>query len=147
MMLFGGAVLWVISFLMGFPFLGASMVFMIVYVWSRRESEAPVSIWGFKMKGLYLPWALMAFSILIGNSPVMDILGVVAGHVYYFLLEVVPNPLIQTPQFLINMFPSARTISTTGGRFTAAAPVNAPKETKGPARHTWGSGGRALGSS
>ena len=48
MLSFGGAVLWAIGYFMGFPFLGASMVFMIVYVWSRREPEMPVSVWGKK---------------------------------------------------------------------------------------------------
>lgn len=105
MLSFGASVLWVLGYAFGFAFLGNSFVFMIVYVWSRRDPEAPVSVWGFKLKGIYLPWALMAFTILIGGSPVMDIVGVVAGHAYYFLIDVLPQQtqgqqVLKTPQFL-----------------------------------------------
>lgn len=115
---------------MGLPFLGSSLIFMIVYVWSRRNPTMPVAIWGndhereilyatvvltrasvfiyfsigFQFQGLYLPWALIAFTVLVGGNPMMDIFGVVAGHLYYFLLEVLPTTkgwnLIQTPSFL-----------------------------------------------
>lgn len=112
---------------MELPFLGSSLIFMIVYVWSRRYATSPVAIWGktltvlwcrqkplcshhcccstgFRFEGLYLPWALIGFSVLVGNNPIMDILGVVAGHIYYFLLDVLPNTkgwnLIQTPSIL-----------------------------------------------
>src|SRR5690348_10136579 len=89
---------------MELPFLGPSLIFMIVYVWSRRNPTAPVAIWGFQFQGLYLPWALIAFTVLMGGNPMMDIFGVIAGHMYYFLLEVLPNTkgwnLLQTPSFL-----------------------------------------------
>jgi Derlin-2/3 len=65
---------------------------------------------GFSFEGLYLPWALIAFTVLIGGSPMMDFLGVVAGHLYYFLLEVLPTTkgwtLLQTPAILYVPLPS-----------------------------------------
>ncbi|RLN93771.1 hypothetical protein BBJ28_00008445, partial [Nothophytophthora sp. Chile5] len=120
MLLFGAAILWradinllyacgeqVIAFFMGIPFLGTSLIFMIVYVWSRRNPTAPVAIWGarwFRFDGLYLPWALIAFTVLVGGNPMMDVFGVIAGHLYYFLLEVLPATkgwnLLQTPAVL-----------------------------------------------
>lgn len=125
----------VIGFLMEIPFLGTSLIFMILYVWSRRNPTQPVAIWGeqppihhslpglllltptyfllaagFSFEGLYLPWALIAFTVLIGGSPMMDFLGVVAGHLYYFLLEVLPATkgwtLLQTPAILYVPLPS-----------------------------------------
>jgi hypothetical protein len=36
----------VIGFLMEIPFLGTSLIFMILYVWSRRNPTQPVAIWG-----------------------------------------------------------------------------------------------------
>ena len=141
MLIFGGFILCCIGLFMNFAFLGPSMVFMIVYCWSRREPEAPVSIWGFKMQGLYLPWALMALQVLMGGSPVMDLVGVVAGHVYYFLVEVLPiqqgqPSLLTTPKWVTNWLPSQQVaFTTTSGpveRTTTAKPT--------PARHTWGSG-------
>ncbi|KAG7391827.1 ER-associated protein degradation protein [Phytophthora pseudosyringae] len=104
MLFFGAAVLWVVAFFMGIPFLGTSLIFMIVYVWSRRNPTAPVAIWGFRFEGLYLPWALIAFTVLVGGNPMMDVFGVIAGHLYYFLLEVLPATkgwnLLQTPAVL-----------------------------------------------
>lgn len=40
------SLLQVIAFFMGLPFLGSSLIFMIVYVWSRRNPTMPVAIWG-----------------------------------------------------------------------------------------------------
>lgn len=31
---------------MSLPFLGSSLIFMIVYIWSRRNPTMPVAIWG-----------------------------------------------------------------------------------------------------
>lgn len=33
----------------------------------------------------YLPWVLLSFSILLGNSATTDLIGIVVGHIYYFL--------------------------------------------------------------
>jgi Derlin-2/3 len=103
MLFFGAAVLWVVAFFMGIPFLGTSLIFMIVYVWSRRNPTAPVAIWGTGgvFKGMIL---VSEGDVLVGGSPMMDIFGVIAGHLYYFLLEVLPATkgwnLLQTPAVL-----------------------------------------------
>ncbi|RHZ28869.1 hypothetical protein DYB37_000508, partial [Aphanomyces astaci] len=58
----------------------------------------------FKFKALYFPWAMIGFTLLTGGDPIPELAGVFAGHVYYFLLEILPNTkninLLQTPQFL-----------------------------------------------
>ncbi|CCI41219.1 unnamed protein product [Albugo candida] len=135
MLFFGAVIMWGAAFFLDFPFLGPALIFMIVYVWSRRNATTPVAIWGFQFEGLYLPWALIAFTVLIGGNPIMDICGVVAGHLYYFLLEVLPNlkgwRVLQTPQIFIKLFPPA---------IHPAAPQSARPES-GP-RYTWGSGRR-----
>ena len=53
----------------------------------------------------YLPWVLFAFSLLLGNSVIVDLMGIVVGHVYYFLEDVFPREhggfrLLKTPRFL-----------------------------------------------
>ncbi|KAF0775467.1 hypothetical protein AaE_000838 [Aphanomyces astaci] len=116
---------------------------MILYVWSRKHTEQIVSFWGFKFKALYFPWAMIGFTLLTGGDPIPELAGVFAGHVYYFLLEILPNTkninLLQTPQFLVNFFPSDNNRPVTG----AAAPRQAAAAT-GPSRYNWG-GGRTLG--
>ncbi|XP_040859468.1 derlin-3 isoform X4 [Ochotona curzoniae] len=60
---------------------------------------------GFLMTAPFLPWALMGFSMLLGNSILVDLLGIAVGHIYYFLEDVFPNQpggkrLLLTPGFL-----------------------------------------------
>jgi Derlin-2/3 len=38
----------------------------------------------------YLPWVMLGFSVLIGNTITMDLIGIAVGHVYYFLEFVYP---------------------------------------------------------
>ncbi|DBA00351.1 TPA: hypothetical protein N0F65_000536, partial [Lagenidium giganteum] len=143
MLFLGACILWPIAFVMELPFLGHPLIFMIVYVWSRRNPTQPVSIWGFQFEGLYLPWALMGFTVLIGGSPVMDIFGVIAGHIYYFLLEVLPNTkgwnLIQTPNIFVSLFPTTQQYGTPiiGARPPAPGAQNAAG---GGGGYAWGQG-------
>merc|ERR1711890_67686 len=53
----------------------------------------------------YLPWVLLGFSLLLGNSVSVDLLGMAVGHCYYFLEDIFPQQpggwkLLKTPQFL-----------------------------------------------
>ena len=86
-------------------FLGPSLAFMIVYVWARRNPFMRMSFLGlFEFDAPYLPWVMMGFGMLLGQSPTHDLLGVLAGHLYYFLEDVYPattgrRPL-RTPSIL-----------------------------------------------
>jgi Derlin-2/3 len=42
------------------------------------------------LQGLYLPWAMLPLDLLFGNPLMPDILGIVAGHLYYFLTVLHP---------------------------------------------------------
>ena len=57
---------------------------------------------------------IISFSILMGNSPVFDLLGIGVGHLYYFMIDVIPRqypnwPILhlQTPAFLFEMVDDA----------------------------------------
>ena len=51
-----------------------------VYVWGRRHQYVNLSFLGiFNFTAPYLPWVLLAFSVILGSSPVVDLLGMVAG--------------------------------------------------------------------
>lgn len=61
---------------------------MMVYVWSRRHQYISMSFLGiFNFTAPYLPWVLLGFSLMLGHSPAVDLLGIAAGHVYYFLVS------------------------------------------------------------
>ncbi|KAK8484280.1 hypothetical protein V6N12_032717 [Hibiscus sabdariffa] len=73
------------------PFMAGSVVFMIVYVWSREFPNAQISIYGVvTLKGFYLPWALLALDLIFGAPLMGDIIGMVAGHLYFFLTVLHP---------------------------------------------------------
>lgn len=104
MLLIGAGLLALISYFYPVPFMGTALVFMVLYVWSRRHPTQPCSFFGFKFNGQYLPWVYTAFSVLIGKSPMMNLLGIGVGHVYYFFLKIAPVTygwnIIKTPRFL-----------------------------------------------
>lgn len=105
----------------GFPTLGQSLVFAILYYWSRRKPYEMLNFFSFNIKGYQFPFALIFFQLLIGGSIWGDLLGLASGHVYYFLKEVVPQEygktLISTPSFLVNFMAA----------YSAAAPAGPPR--------------------
>mmetsp|Transcript_25839 Transcript_25839/g.66813 ORF Transcript_25839/g.66813 Transcript_25839/m.66813 type:complete len:231 (+) Transcript_25839:93-785(+) len=88
------------SLLGGFPFLAPAMLSSIVYLWSRISPTQPLSIFGlFTVQSFYFPWVLVMITVLMGGSPIPNLLGILAGHVYYFLVDVQGFQL-RAPQFL-----------------------------------------------
>lgn len=108
-------------------FLGQAFTIMLVYVWSRRNPFVRMNFFGllnfqvifltsryqlfvminfsFGFQAPYLPWVLLGFSVIIGNTIWVDLMGMGVGHIYYFLEDVFPNQrggckLLTTPRFL-----------------------------------------------
>ncbi|XP_030488056.2 derlin-1.1-like isoform X1 [Cannabis sativa] len=93
MFIFGALSLLVMAIIpiLSSPFMGGSLVFMIVYVWSREYPNARINIYGLvSLKGFYLPWAMLTLDLLFGVPLMEDILGMVVGHLYYFLTVLYP---------------------------------------------------------
>ena len=70
-------------------FLGQAFTIMLVYVWSRRNPYVSMSFFGLlTFQAPYLPWVLFAFSLLLGNSVIVDILGMymLSNALYCMLL-------------------------------------------------------------
>jgi Derlin-2/3 len=83
MLLFGAVVMTVIAPFINIQFFGSSLTFMMVYVWGRRNESVRMSFLGvFQFNAPYLPWVLLAFSVLIGNTYVVDTIGIAVGHIY-----------------------------------------------------------------
>lgn len=165
----------VVSMLVSYPFLatvimplfGRNLTYFVLYIWSKRYPTMQVSIWGFPVPALYLPFALCALSVCMGNSVSDLVHGIVIGHLYYFLVDVVPmvygKDVLHTPQFLIDYFgvgafnppptaaaQPAREAGASGGTaFNAPGRVNPPenpglRRRMGGGGYQWGEG-RALG--
>jgi len=116
MLLVGAAILITLGPFVNVQFLGSSLAFMMVYVWGRRHPRLPLSFLGiFSFSAAYLPWVLLAFSVMLGSSPAVDLLGMAAGHTYYFLEDVYPHTstgrrLLKTPAMVKALFPQEQQI-------------------------------------
>ena len=67
---------------LGLPFFASSLVFMLLYLWSRENPNANTSIMGLvTLKAFCLPWGMMGATAMMGGSIVPDLLGVVAPFV------------------------------------------------------------------
>ena len=146
-----------------YPIFSRNLVFYVLYVWSKRNPTAPANIWGFPMKAMYLPFAYVGLTVVMGNSWYDMAHGIIMGHFYYFLVDVVPiiyaKDILHTPQFLIDTFgigdytpPQPQPQQQQPNRFAAPGQVRPPRDPtqqqqqQQPARrYNWGSGGRALG--
>lgn len=95
-------------------FLGSSLNFMLVYIWGRRNPSHRLGLLGLgTFSAPYLPWVLLLLSVLLGHNPIPDIMGILAGHIYYFMEDVysAPKPrglggprVLVTPYFITWLF-------------------------------------------
>ena len=70
-----------VSLVMPVAFLGPSLIFMMMYVWSRNFPSGNVSIMGLvNLQAFYLPFAMLALSLIMGGDWVSELLGILAGH-------------------------------------------------------------------
>ncbi|XP_002514197.2 derlin-1 [Ricinus communis] len=107
MVIFGALSMLILSAIPFFwtPFLGTSLVFMLLYVWSREFPNAQISIYGLvTLKAFYLPWTMLALDVIFGSPLMPDLLGIIAGHLYYFLTVLHPlatgKILLKTPRWV-----------------------------------------------
>jgi Derlin-2/3 len=61
--------------------MGSSLVFMLVYLWSRNFPTGNVSLMGVvTIQAFYMPFALLGLSFIMGGNWLSDLLGIFAGH-------------------------------------------------------------------
>ena len=99
--------------MLSIPFLGSALSSSLVYIWSRRNPETRLSFLGLLVfTAPYLPWVLMAFSLVLhGTVPKDEICGVIVGHSEYPLREVGPDKqfaelLVLVWYFFSDVYPS-----------------------------------------
>lgn len=107
MILFSMFVLLIIGYYFDIFILSEPILYVIMYVWSRKEPDTMSNIFGFKFKSIYLPWVYVGIRMLMGGSVIGPLVGIAVGHLYYFLIEVLPLThgynLIHTPQFCMDV--------------------------------------------
>jgi len=108
MLMFGATVLATISLAIpsiGMFFNASPMIFMMLYVYSRNYPDNRTSIMGlFQLQTFYLPFAFLGLTVIQGGDPIPDILGIVTGHLWWYLMDLYPRQsgrvLLQTPHFV-----------------------------------------------
>lgn len=107
LLLFGMVNIWFLDYFLLPPqfFYGPSLVFMVIYVWSRKDPFADVVFYGFSFKAWHTPFLFLVFGMLLGGNPISDLVGIAIGHFYYFLMEIVPinwgYRLLFTPDWMV----------------------------------------------
>jgi hypothetical protein len=61
-------VMLVAAYYLGMMFLSEAILYVVMYVWSRRDPDMLVKIFGFKLKALYLPWVYIGIRLLMGGG-------------------------------------------------------------------------------
>lgn len=88
---FGAAIMLALAPALHLNFLGSPLTFMMVYVWARRNPFGHMNLLGvFNFTAPWLPWVLVAIHTLLGGSSLMNLVGIFAGHCYYFIADVYP---------------------------------------------------------
>jgi Derlin-2/3 len=131
---------------LGMQIMSEPILYYILYVWSRKEPDNVVNMWGFKFKALYLPWVYMGLRVLMSGSITHMLVGVAVGHIYYFLVDVVPNThgitLIKTPMWCVSVIEWATGASQPTTQGFMAAPPRARQQDGGqPPAQAFGGGG------
>mmetsp|Transcript_42852 Transcript_42852/g.87622 ORF Transcript_42852/g.87622 Transcript_42852/m.87622 type:complete len:216 (+) Transcript_42852:108-755(+) len=86
-------------------FLGPALTFMIVYLWGKKNAQQQINLINmFHIRGSSLPLVLMIASWFLRQKTLkFDIMGIMAGHIYYYLEEIYPRltggqKLLSTPR-------------------------------------------------
>eukprot|EP00892_Ulva_mutabilis_P009734 jgi/Ulvmu1/7132/UM034_0038.1 len=118
---------------------GSSVVMMLVYIWSKEFPHQDISLYGIiKIKGFWLPFALMGIGLFLGGDLMGDACGILVGHAWYFYTTLLPRgtgrQYLRTPWFIhwaaqkLELGPSRPAVSVTApqGQRPQEAPAAAP---------------------
>ena len=137
----------IVALFMSIPFLMDPLVLSILYVWCQLNKDVIVQFWfGTQFKAMYLPWVLFAFNMIIAGGGIMELIGILIGHLYFFLMFKYPQDfggpsLLATPQFLYHWFPNQRGGMHGYGQAPASQQHGGGGDGGGFGRgHNWGAG-------
>lgn len=148
------ALMWLAVF-MNLYLLMDPLILSVLYVWCNLNPEVIVSFWfGTKFQAQYLPWVLLGFNFLLGNGGFYEILGIVVGHIYFYIKYKYPAAndgvqLFETPPILYRYLPSFSPVRTTGSTFNSfqmASSIrnrrtqNSEPSSGSSSGHNWGRG-------
>lgn len=140
MLLFNWACCVIIGLIADIPLLMIPLVLSVLYVWCQLNKDVVVNFWfGTQFKAMYLPWVLFAFNFIISGGGILELVGILVGHLYFFLmfkypLELGGPALLSTPSIIYGFFPN----DDSGGIHGFGQPPSLRRP--GGRRHNWGRG-------
>lgn len=87
-------------------FLMDPMILSVLYIWCQLNKDVIVNFWfGTRFKAMYLPWVLLAFNLILSSGSTYSLVGILVGHLYYFLKIKYPQEIggysyLNTPSFM-----------------------------------------------
>ncbi|KAL3860205.1 hypothetical protein ACJMK2_010361 [Sinanodonta woodiana] len=145
MLLFNWICLVIIGFIAELYLLMDPMILSVLYIWCQLNKDVVVSFWfGTMFKAMYLPWVLFAFNMIVGGGGLSELIGIIVGHLYFFLMFKYPQDfggvrLLNTPQILYKYFPNRRG-GVSGFGVPPASRRRDDDNNGDPGRHPWGRG-------
>ena len=88
--------------------LAQQLLLSFIYIDSKREPQKTVALYFIKMKNAYFPYALILLNIVSGGGIYDNIIGIIAGNIYFVLKEVLPVSksldILKTPKSMVDFF-------------------------------------------
>ena len=129
--------------------LSPQLLYMIVYLVSRKNPTGQANFFGIKVPLFYLPWVYVGLSILMGNDPMPCLIGILVGHIFYFFTEEFSRmqgyDLIRTPRFCTDLATWAGAPPANAGLSGTPSSFGNNSSSAGGTGFRWGRG-RTLGS-
>ena len=87
--------------------LAHQLLLAFIYIDSKREPQKMINLYFLPIKNALYPYALIVFNIVSGAGIYDNIIGIIAGNIYYFLTDVLPVQknlnILKTPKFLVDL--------------------------------------------
>ena len=87
--------------------LAQQLLLAFIYIDSKREPQKMINLYFLPIKNSLYPYALIVFNIVSGAGIYDNIIGIIAGNIYYFLTDVLPVQknlnILKTPKFLVDL--------------------------------------------
>ena len=127
--------------------LASGFIMALVWIYCRRNEDRQMTIYAFAFNAKIFPLALVAFHLIMGGYIVGYIMGIVAGHFYFFFHDMHPltnggKNYLQCPRFMYNLIGENQRIGPHGVHVTAAVRPGQNAEQGG---HRWEGRGQRLG--
>lgn len=87
--------------------LAQQLLLAFIYIDSKREPQKMINLYFLPIKNAFYPYALIVFNIVSGAGIYDNIIGIIAGNIYFVLVDVLPVTknlnILKTPKFLVDL--------------------------------------------